>query len=148
MKTLRNSGNGLKLDTDNEKVSVLLNSKKALRISNETDLNNLNSIYLQQNSDLLSQWQLKAEVIVGKCWQKCDKWESSTRTSSPYKHHQELQRTSSESTNKILNISTAHGWSLKINFLTKCIAELRGGCGSIKSWEGVWPKLRIWLSIA
>ena len=26
--------------------------------------------------------------------------------------------------------------------------ELRGGCGSVSSWDGVWPKLRIWLSTA
>jgi len=32
--------------------------------------------------------------------------------------------------------------------LTKCIAELLGGCGSISNCDGVWPKLRIWFSIA
>jgi len=32
--------------------------------------------------------------------------------------------------------------------LTMCIAELRGRCGSISSWEGVWPKQRIWFSMA
>lgn len=36
-------------------------------------------------------------------------------------------------------------WTL---LFTKCIAELRGGCGSIKSCEGVWPKFRIWFSMA
>ena len=28
------------------------------------------------------------------------------------------------------------------------MAELRGGCGSINSWDGVWPKFLIWFSIA
>lgn len=32
--------------------------------------------------------------------------------------------------------------------LTKCIAELLGGCGSIKSCDGVCPKFLIWFSIA
>ena len=30
----------------------------------------------------------------------------------------------------------------------KCMAELRGGWGSIRSWDGVWPKFRIWFSTA
>lgn len=32
--------------------------------------------------------------------------------------------------------------------LTTCMAELLGGCGSMSSWEGVCPKLRIWASTA
>jgi hypothetical protein len=44
----------------------------------------------------------------------------------------------------------------KLNFLekriqmefTKCMAELRGGWGSINSCDGVCPKLRIWFSMA
>lgn len=32
-------------------------------------------------------------------------------------------------------------------FLTRCMAEERGGCGSISSWEGTWPHAWIWASI-
>ena len=32
--------------------------------------------------------------------------------------------------------------------LTNVIAEFRGGCGSVKSCEGAWPKFRICVSIA
>lgn len=32
--------------------------------------------------------------------------------------------------------------------LTICIAELLGGWGSMSNWEGVWPKFRIWFSMA
>ena len=35
-----------------------------------------------------------------------------------------------------------------IAYFTMCIAELRGGCGSDRSCEGVCPKWRIWFSIA
>jgi hypothetical protein len=33
-------------------------------------------------------------------------------------------------------------------FLTKCIAELLGGCGSMRSCDGVCPKFLIWFSMA
>jgi len=36
----------------------------------------------------------------------------------------------------------------QMKVFTRCMAELLGGCGSIRSWDGVWPKLRIWFSIA
>ena len=39
----------------------------------------------------------------------------------------------------------------KINrqlIFTRCMTELRGGCGSVNSCKGVCPKLRIWFSIA
>ena len=32
--------------------------------------------------------------------------------------------------------------------LTRCMAELRGGCGSISNWDGVCPKLWICASVA
>lgn len=32
--------------------------------------------------------------------------------------------------------------------LTTCMAELRGGCGSMSNWQGVCPKLLIWDSTA
>lgn len=33
-------------------------------------------------------------------------------------------------------------------YLTRCIAELRGGCGSISNWDGVCPKFCICASMA
>ncbi len=32
--------------------------------------------------------------------------------------------------------------------LTRCMAELRGGCGSMSNWDGVCPTLWIWASVA
>ena len=36
----------------------------------------------------------------------------------------------------------------RVEKLTRFIGELLGGCGSVNSWDGVWPKLRIWFSRA
>lgn len=38
-------------------------------------------------------------------------------------------------------------WTLNCASLTRCIAELRGGWGSISSCEGTWPNVWIWASM-
>lgn len=38
-------------------------------------------------------------------------------------------------------------WMLCCDSLTRCIAELRGGWGSINSCEGTWPNVWIWASV-
>jgi len=39
-------------------------------------------------------------------------------------------------------------WMWWVYKLTRFIGELLGGWGSVNSWDGVWPKLRIWFSSA
>lgn len=58
-------------------------------------------------------------------------------------------------THQSLTWRIKRNWSICIHFwddcqclLTTCMAELRGGCGSISNWQGVCPKLLIWDSTA
>lgn len=49
---------------------------------------------------------------------------------------------------RCLSVSACQDVLRLLRYLTRCMAEDRGGCGSISSWEGTWPLSWIWASIS